>query len=214
MVYFKFGTGMESLELYGKYYSSRNYELLELFTKINDNYHIRDVLYPGSFVHITPSLVFSHVVYVDSDKQAAKFFKDPFIYRFVEKNKQYPEQSRIDYHHSDFYKDFGEREESFDLLISQYSGFVSQACKKYLREGGLLVTNNSHGDASMASIDQDFELIAVYHLNKGKCSISGESLNEYFLPKKETAITKDFLFKKQRGIAYTKSPSGYLFRKL
>jgi len=158
--------------------------------------------------------VFPHVVYVDSDKQAAKFFKDSAILEFIDNNKQYPEQARIAYHQSDFSKDFSEREESFDLLISQYSGFVSQACKKYLKAGGLLVANNSHGDASMASIDKDYELIAVYRLYQERCSFSSTNLNGYFVPKRETAITKDFIFKKQRGIAYTKSPSGYLFKKV
>ena len=54
---------------------------------------------------------------------------------------------------------FAEAEKSFDLLISQYAGFVSQHCKKYLKIGGILLVNNSHGDASMAKLDDDYKFV-------------------------------------------------------
>jgi hypothetical protein len=38
---------------------------------------------------------------------------------------------------------------------------VSESCKKYLRKGAVLVANNSYGDASLASIDKDYRLIAA-----------------------------------------------------
>ncbi|MFX0037200.1 MAG: hypothetical protein ACFE9I_16330 [Candidatus Hermodarchaeota archaeon] len=40
-----------------------------------------------------------------------------------------------------------------------YAGFVSQSCKEYLKVGGILLTNNSHGNASMAYIDDDYQFI-------------------------------------------------------
>ena len=92
---------MDSLKLYNKYYATRDFERLELLQKIAEKYHVEDVLYPGGFVHITPSFVFPHVVYVDSDKQTAKFFKNPAIYEFVAKKKQYSKPTSIEYHQVD-----------------------------------------------------------------------------------------------------------------
>ena len=66
----------DPLELFKKHYTNKNYEQLDLFVKFSEKYEIRNVLYPGSFVHITPSLVFPQVVYVDSIKKAADFFKN------------------------------------------------------------------------------------------------------------------------------------------
>ena len=120
---------MKSLELYKKYYISRNFERLELFQVLSKKYGVRNILYPGSFVHITPSFVFTRCIYLDSDKKAARFFKDPEIFRFISKHKQYSEEAEIQFYNIDFTNDFDEKYESFDLLLSQYAGFVSQACK-------------------------------------------------------------------------------------
>ena len=151
---------MNSLELYQQYYKNRNFERLALFQRISEKYGSRNVLYPGSFVHITPSFVFPRAVYVDSDKRAAKFFRDRVIYNFIDQQKQYQEEAQFVFHQADFSQGFNEREESFDMLLSQYAGFISESCKKYLKTGGILVVNNSHGDASLASSDRDYEFIA------------------------------------------------------
>lgn len=205
---------MKSQELYNKYYLSRNFERLELFQIIRQKYGLINVLYPGSFVHITPSFVFPRCVYLDSNKQAAKFFNDPEIFGYISKRKQYPEEAEILFYNIDFTKDFDEKYESFDLLLSQYAGFVSQACKKYLKTGGILLANNSHGDASMASIDEDFQLTAVYRLRGQHCTISEKGIDQYFIPKKEIKITRELLLDKRRGTRYTKNPSGYIFIKV
>lgn len=100
-------------------------------------------------------------------------------------------------------------------MISQYAGFVGQGAKPYLKKGGLLVCNNSHGDASMADLDPDFELIAVYRRKTDdKFSISEKNLKQYLIPKKGSQPTKEELIKSMKGTTYTKSPSGYIFRKV
>lgn len=104
--------------------------------------------------------------------------------------------------------------ESFDIVISQYGGFVGQAVKKYLKKGGLLVCNNSHGDGSMASLDLDYTLVAVYdRMSDDEFNVYDEKLNEYLIPRKDVKVTKKLLEKTMKGIVYTKSPSGYIFRK-
>ncbi len=135
---------------------------------------------------------------------------------YIQQRKQYVGQPQVAFHKADYTKDFGEQEESFDLLISQYAGFISQAGKKYLKIGGILVANNSHGDASMAMLDPDYEFIGVYNRRSDtKYTISAENLDTYFIPKKsDLIITKEYLEKTQRGVGYTKTPSGYLFKRI
>ncbi len=203
------------LEEYSKYHSDRDNERIGLFTEIVKKYHPQKALYAGSYTHITPSFVIPHVVYVDSYKKAQKFFDRDEVLAYIKERKVYPEDPTVIFHLSDYTKDFGEEENSFDLLISQYAGFISQACKKYLKIGGILATNNSHGDASMAFLDDDYEFIGVYNRKSDTCyTISKENLEAYFVPKKmDKEITKEYLEEIQRGIGYTKSPSGYLFQR-
>jgi len=204
----------KSIEQYKKYHSGKDDERLGLFVALEQKYNVTRVLYPGSFVHITPSLVFPDVVYVDSDKRAEKFFTDEAIHDFVVHNKLYREEPLFRFHKADYRNDFGERSGGFDLLISQYSGFVSQDCKKYLQDGGILVVNNSHGDASMASVDPDYEFVAVYKRRSDKAfSISVKELESYFIPKKDVDITKSYIENLGRGLGYTRNASGYIFRK-
>jgi hypothetical protein len=142
------------LLLYKKYYVDRDDERLDLFVILAERFNIKSALYPGSFVHITPSIVFPKVVYVDADKRAKSFFNDAAVVDFISKRKIYEDKPIICFHHKDYTEDIGEPIDSFDLLISQYAGFVSQHCKRYLKVSGLLLVNNSHGDASMSSIDK------------------------------------------------------------
>ena len=204
---------MAAISLYKKYHIDKNDERLDMFLLLREKFNIKSALYAGSFVHITPSFAIPKVVYVDTDKKARDFFNDPLIHEFVSKRKLYTEDSIISFHHKDYRKDFGEPIESFDLLISQYSGFISQFCKKYLKIGGILLANNSHGDASMASIDTDYEFIGVLNKRRNKYSFSEKKLDSYFIPKKPREVTREYLEKMKRGISYTKSPTAYLFRK-
>jgi hypothetical protein len=112
-------------------------------------------LYPGSFVHITPAFIFQKTAFVDTDRRAQRFFEEPSVAEFVDRNKQYEQPSNINFFAQDYSKPLSINAE-YDLLLSQYAGFVSEKCKKYLRKGGILVANNSHGDASLASIEADF----------------------------------------------------------
>ena len=140
--------------LYKQNYVDKDFERLDLFMLLRERYGIESALYPGSYVHVTPSFVFPLTVYADTDKRAKKFFDDPWTLAFVEENKRYPQQPVIRFHAEDYNNDLGEKPRSFDLLISQYAGFVSRSCRQYLKAGGLLLVNNSHGDASLTSMDK------------------------------------------------------------
>ena len=207
-------TATSVLSLYQKYFQDRQFERLDLFQILAARFNIQRALYPGSFVHITPSFVFPEVVYVDNDKQTKQFFNKPEIYEFITQKKLYPQPAQVQFHFADYRNDLENMDNRFDLLISQYAGFVGQHCKSYLKVGGFLLANNSHGDAGLAAIDEDYRLAAVFSLRNGKHKLIEENLNEYFVPKTSLQITKEYLEKLQKGIGYKKTGSVYLFQKI
>lgn len=202
-------------ELYRKYFLDRNFERLDLFQRIGEKYDIQRVLYPGSYVHITPSFFFPDVVYVDSDKKAKKFFDDrEALQDYLSRRKNYLQKTKVTFHFADYRDSIDEIEESFDLLISQYAGFVGQHCKRYLKKGGLLLANNSHGDAGVAALDDGYRLIAVVQSRSGKYHISDTNLEQYFVPKaSKVHATKEYLLELGRGMGYKKTASFYVFRR-
>jgi hypothetical protein len=201
-----------AIEEYKKYF--HNGDRREIFKLVAEKYDIRSALYPGSYIHIAPSFYIPLTVYVDSFKKTKLFFNDEDgVYNFIYKLRVYEEEPEIRFHPNDYNSDFNESLRSFDLLISQYAGFISQCCKKYLKEDGILLANNSHGDASMAYIDKDFEFIGVIYLSNKQYRLTEKNLDKYFIPKKpDLKITKAYLERTQKGIGYTKSARVYLFR--
>jgi hypothetical protein len=166
--------------LYKKYHVDKEHTSIGLFRVIKDCFDIKNVFYPGSHVHITPSLIFSDVTYADSFRNTHNFFEEKDIDEFIRNEKEYPEDTHFRFYQQDYNKLFEELEKEFDMVISQYAGFVGQATKPYLKKGGILVCNNSHGDASMASLDKDYKLIAVYRrYADDKFTISSKNLDEY-----------------------------------
>lgn len=200
--------------LYKKYYVDRQFEQQEVFKALKEKYAIDSVLYPGSFVHTTPSFAFPKAVYVDSDTVAKRFFSNmKFVKEMVESRKIYNQDTNIEFIGQNYNSPIPVRKESFDLLISHYAGIISQPCKKYLKVGGLLLVNNSHADAGVAYLDDDFKLVATINTNR-KNLISDHNLTQYFIPKKEQEITIESLTISQKGIGYTMTANLYIFKKV
>lgn len=196
-----------------KDYVANGWDRKNLIKSLVERFTIKSALYPGSYIHITPSFLIPKVVYVDLDKKAKKFFAENAVYRFINDQKEYEEEASVNFYPSDYSKPFLKEELMVDLLISQYAGFISQSCKQYLKTGGILVANNSHGDAGVAFHDESFQLIAVANNRKGKWVISDKKLEEYFIPKKDFEVTKEYLLTLNRGLGYKKSAGVYIFRK-
>ena len=203
------------IELYRKYYLDRDYEQVDLFKLLDDAFTLSNVVYPGSFVHISPSFVFPNVTYIDSDRQARGFFdNDKQIKTYIRGRKAYKQEPNVTFVDADYRKIRSDLLDRFDLLISQYAGFVSEACKPYLKVGGLLLVNNSHGDAGLAAVDEDFELIATVHVSRGKYRISYTDLAEYFVPKNKVKLTQAYLHDLGKGVGYIRTAPLYLFRRI
>ena len=207
-------SGIDAYSLYKKFYIDRDYEQVDLFRLLKQSFGIRRAIYPGSYIQISPSFIFPEAVYIDADKKAIKCFQSGQLLEIIYDRKEYPEDPIVTFHGADYKELIPAYQARFDLLISQYAGFISEACKPYLRPGGYLLVNNSHGDAGMASIDPDFQLIATVHKRSGSYRLSDTALNDYFIPKKDIRVTKELLHERKRGIRYTKTAALYLFQEV
>ena len=121
--------------------------------------------------------------------------------------------NNMKYFPEDYRKDFVELKDSSDLLISLYAGFISKYCKDLLKKNGVLLANNSHGDASMAQLDNDFKFFGVVNYQNKKYYLKTDNLDKYFIPKKNITVTKELLDKTNSGVCYKKPANYYLFRK-
>lgn len=198
--------------LYKKYFIDKNDERKNMFEIINDLYKPQNGIYPGSFVHITPSFYVPNMTYIDSDKRINKFFTDLNIDSYIEENKVYIENFTIKHFQTNFNSKIDIKENDYDLMFSFYAGFISQSCKKYLKEGGLLVCNNSHGDSSLAFVDKDYTFIGVIKRNGNKFTFSDKKLSDYFIKKDGTKIDKDKVLLRMIGENFTKKAYAYVFK--
>lgn len=185
-----------------------------LFRAVGEFIAPEKVLYAGSYVDVAPSFVFSDVTYVDMDRRAARFFKDEESVReIIEAQGSAPENGRFHFIHSD-YSELELPERSFDLLISLFAGFISEHCTRFLRAGGHLLVNPSHGDAALASIDERYGLAGVIHSRSGGYRVSRENLGDHLRPKKPVDVTREMLFSTNRGVAYTRPAFAYVFKRV
>lgn len=198
--------------LYQKYFIDKQDERENLFEKLSKKYSPKKGIYPGSFVHITPSFYIENMVYIDSDKRVKKFFEDKNLPSYINERKQYEKEAKVVGIQGNYERDFALEEGSFDIMFSFYAGFISQSCKKYLKEGAILVCNNSHGDASLAFVDVDYTLEAVVKRNTARFSISESNLEEYFQKKSGELIDVEKVKKSMRGEGFTKTGFAYIFR--
>ena len=203
-----------ALRLYNQHFADKGFERTDLFALLVAHFGIRRALYPGSFVHVSPSFVIPSVTYVDTDRRCPAFFADLAVRRLVRDQQRYHGEPEIVFHHADYSVPLDEPDASFELLISQWAGPISQACKRYLQVGGVLVANDSHGDASRAALDDDYALIAVVVRRGGRHRLTGQNLHTYFIPRSGKQPTRDAIEGTGRGLAYTKSPAAYVFRRV
>ncbi len=182
-----------------------------LFVAVRDHLGDGSVLYPGSYVDIAASMAFTSVTYVDVDDRAAAFFRDAGGIAEIVQAGGGDVDARVRFIQADYTVDLDLPDESFDLLVSLYAGFVSEACTTYLRVGGTLLVAPSHGDVAMAALDPRYELTGVVVSRSGDYHVVDADLDTYLIPAKPVPITVEYLHAWGRGIRYTRSPFAYLF---
>ena len=184
-----------------------------LFAAVGRAIDADTALYPGSYVDVAASFVFPSVTYVDSDERAARFFSDRAgVDAIIAQHAPNPQEHSWSFIGGDYTAELGLRDTQFDLLISLYAGFVSEACDRYLRSGGWLLVNPSHGDAAIASLDPRYRLVGVVRSRSGDYSVSDRNLDGYLIPKRDVEVSRDLIHEVGRGIGYTSSPFAYVFQ--
>ena len=137
---------------------------------------IPKVLYPGCHRHITPSLVFPDVNYVDFDKKVSDIFdieNNAFTREWIMSHKEYadPAIPKIRFVHSSYAGMKEKRHKlqpnSFDLLISLSAGIVTHDGLGFLRQGGYYLVNASHSDALVAHLQPSLRLRAYWDDEEG-----------------------------------------------
>ena len=186
---------------------------LRLFTAVGQFVDATTVLYPGSYVDVAASFPFESVTYVDVDARAARFFADTTgVDEIIAEQVRSEEVRSWRFVGADYASALDLQDASFDLLVSLYAGFVAEPCTRYLRPGGWLLVNPSHGDAAIASIDPRYRLVGVVQSRSGKYTVSDRNLDSYLIPKRELELTSDYIHESGRGVAYTTSPFAYVFQ--
>lgn len=186
-----------------------------LFAAVAEAVVASKVLYPGSYVDLSPSFVWTSVTYVDVDRRAAQFFGDgDGVQQLLVEHGVDPGTFAVRFISADYTEELGLDDGAFDLLVSLYAGFISELCRRYLRMGGTLLVGPSHGDAAMASLDPRYRLAAVVTARSGRYSVSSHALDSYLVPKRGVEVTRESVHASGRGVAYTKSPFAYLFERI
>ena len=201
-----------SIELYQKLYVEPQFERIGLFVLLQREYAPGAVLYPGCSIHITASFVFPHVVYVDRGPEAIQFFADTAaIQAYIDRKKTYKRSAYFRFIAQDYTLPLPLEEQSFDLLLALFAGVISSACKPYLKPGGLLVTNNSQGDAQQAAADPDFQLMAVVQYRKKSYTLDNNNPGDIL---EARAKTKRYLKQISYGVQYSEAEDYFIFQKI
>ena len=183
-----------------------------LFAAVRAATDAATVLYAGSYIDVAASFVFPDVTYVDVDRRAARFFADETgVAELIREHRDDPAPPRVRFVHADYRDPLDIEDGSVDLLVSLYAGFVSEHCTRYLRVGGTLLANPSHGDAAMASLDDTYELSGVVQHRDARYRVVTTGLDGYMIPKRSEPISRASLLESGRGVAYTKPAFAYLF---
>lgn len=197
---------------YENQYKSLHFERAGLFKVVQEKYQSRDVLYPGCSVHVTPSLYFPHVVYVDESDAAAQFFADErAIAQFVSRNKHYEQSAYVRFVQQDYSTPLPVMEEKFDLLLALFAGGIARSCSQYLSVGGILLTNNHQGDAVDAVRGPNLELVGMIRFQKGGYSVLDSNLDAPRIPAQRW--NNKYLNQINDGVEYVENELYYIFQR-
>ena len=189
-------------------YMSKTGNRKALYSLVAKKYNIKRALYPGSHIDISPSLVIPDVTYIDNFKGTIRFFKKMNeIEKYINKNKNYQEKCKIEFLGTDYNDEL--KLVKKDMIISQYAGFAGKATKRYLKKGGILLCNDSHGDATLAYLDEDFELVGVINQRN---MLSTKQLDKYFVLKNERQIDEKEVRSTMKGPKYKIHATNYIFK--
>lgn len=151
---------------------------------------------------------------MDISEAARKFFaENQDILKLVNSNKKYKQPAYIQFINSDYTKELPLRENNYDLLLSIYGGGISEFCIKYIKPGGIMVSNNHRNDALQALGDSSVKLEAIIRRRGKKYYIESDTgeklvkvLQDYSMPQKSMKNSC-------RGMVYVDNEYYFVFRR-
>lgn len=203
-----------NIDSYKRFYVDINFDRAGLFEILKKEYGCNTVLYPGCSIHITPSFYFQHVVYVDISKMVREFFDDIHsIINYINSNKKYKQSAYVQFIHEDYTKPLPIREKNYDLLIALYAGEITRFCKKYVKLGGIILTNNHQGDAEELLKDSPIAIDGLIY-KKGKAYAIEKDINDDFkdIIKRHSNNKKD-MKNTSKGLEYADNQCYFALKK-
>lgn len=181
-----------------------------LFEALADRWPVERALYLGSYVDLSPSTAIPSVTYVDTDARAARFFSDPDLVQAELAGRTRPGTGAdVTFVALDYNSPLPVPDGSMDLVVSLFAGPTWDGCRRYLRPGGYLFANASHGEASLAALDPSLTLVATAHEEADGYRLDTEALSDYLIPKRPADAEK--IRRSGRGVTYTRDAFAYLF---
>lgn len=200
------------MHTYQSQYSDLGFERAGLFRAILNRYPCREVLYPGCSVHITPSFFFPHVVYVDKGEWSARFFAgENSVLDYINRHKQYKQSAYVRFIEQDYLEPLPLLEANFDLVLALFAGGIARSCKKHLKKGGLLISNNHQNDAVDALRDEELRLIARIDFRSGRYVVVEHDLDSIQLSQKRSH--KNALRNMRGTTEYADHETYYVFKR-
>ena len=198
-------------DLYAQFVVAHGLEREGLFALLASEFAPATVLYPGCFLHVTPSFWLPHVVYVDRHARAIDVFADGSgVQQLVRARKRYRAPAHVEFIAHDYTQRLPLRPASFDLLLSLYAPEVTRHCLAYVRSGGIVLSNNHRGDAEHALADRRLELVAVVHERRDAFRLLRDDLTGYL----EQRPLAAYRGRQVRGQPlYVRSADYYVFRR-
>ena len=185
----------------------------ELFAAVAEIWHPEQALYIGSYLDLSPSTAIPTVTYVDTDRRAARFFaNNDLVASELADRTNYEVAPTVGFLHANYTEPLPLPAAHFDLLISLFTTPGWDHCKPHMKPHALLLANTSHGEASLAALDPQLELVAVVRHRDGKYRLAREKLNTFLVPKNPFHADSDHIRSIGRGIAYTRSAFAYVFQ--
>ncbi|HHV97963.1 MAG TPA: class I SAM-dependent methyltransferase [Clostridiaceae bacterium] len=204
----------KSINSYKRFYEDLNFDRAGLFETIKKEYGCNTVIYPGCSIHITPSFYFQHVVYVDISKTAKEFFNDTQnVVDYINSNRKYKQFAYIQFIHGDYTKALPIRNENYDLLIALYAGEITKSCKKYVRTGGIILTNNHHKDAEDLLKDSSITLDGMICKKRNKYVIDKNINGDLKDILKNHSNTKKDMKNTNNGLEYADNQCYFVLKK-
>lgn len=202
-----------ALAPYETQYRDIQFDRAGLFALIRKQFKVTELLYPGSSVHITPSFYFPHVVYVDTSKTAVRFFaEETAVLAYINRHKTYKRSAYLQFIAQDYTKPLPLPENQFDLLLALFAPHVIQTCQKYLKRGGVLITNNFQDEALTAAAMPQFQPIALVQYRQKAYRLVTEKPEAWLKPARKTKV-KRYLEQAAAGFAYVEEEDYFFFQK-